>query len=600
MLNAENLAEVRRGRTEPDFFTKIDREDLRVVLTPHSPWAVITGEMYLEGFGLPGNGGLGMLMGDFMATSWRLGLPVVGVTLGYPQKWVQTIGEGFSIRDEVHSIDLQEKGLIRQPGISGIDIRTNGHRTPLAVHKTVGEMPIYALSEDGLRHVYADTPDSDHRTYQLACLGFGGSQLMRALGLTPAVQHLNEAAAFGFGLAKVDSLMQQGMNLDQALLATRSNTLFSNHTLEPAASGSVNNHQLYEYVLKNMGSQGAKDWVSGLPKDEKGNVNLGLLSMAMAGRLNGVSMLHAEIASRTYRDFDGSAVQFTGITNGIDLARWVAPELYRLYQATGVYDKDDLPSERYQFAVNGLNVDTLRNIKEGYRRSFREYLAERKDQYGQPIRIPDGAMVVTWAKRLHGYKRPELLLHDIGRLVQILEGNNMHIIITGKAHSTDKTMKDTLGWMLARIDGNDVLKQRVHFVQNYDEELAGQMVPGVDIWCNTPVVGKEACGTSWEKAIANLAVLISTEDGGVADVRQTVHYLKLEGDTYHQEVDSLYANLAKAGEIVGGSNRGWGEQVKLQLRGYASTISGARMIKDYFNLIPRGLKEARQPFLAAA
>lgn len=584
---------------QADFFSRIGREDLKTVLTPHRPWVLYSTEFYLEGFGLPGNGGLGILMGDFIYQAHKLGLPVVGVALGYPERWVQKIGQDFTVEDQLLPIDLEQAGLPRRRLPSGITIRSNGDAIALQAHQAVNGMPLYTLSEPGLRNVYADKPDSDHRLYQQICLGFGGPQLTRALGLDPAVQHLNEAAVFGVGLSQLDWLIQQGRNLPEALQLARANNLFSNHTLEPAASGVIDQRQINEYILKNVATEQVKSWLQGLPKDGSGKLNLGLLSMELAGRLNGVSILHATIASDSYRMFDGSAAQFAAVTNGIALERWVAPKLYQFYKSAGIYDEWDLPTDGYKVAVANSDEERLRKIKVSLRQELREYLTVRQDQYGEGVKIPDTALIACWAKRLHSYKRPELLLTDTDRLKRILVVNNMHIIIAGKPHSTDSPMKSRLRGMLSRIDSDEALKKRVHYIQNYDEALAKKLIPGVDIWCNTPVVGKEACGTSWEKAIANLGILVSTEDGGVADVKPA-HYLRLEGATSEEEIRSLYDNLEKAAKILRGSDQLWGAQVKTQLGAYAATLSGARMLRDYLNLIPRRTQPVAYPFYALA
>jgi len=73
--------------------------------------------------------------------------------------------------------------------------------------------------------------------------------------------------------------------------------------------------------------------------------------------------------------------------------------------------------------------------------------------------------------------------------------------------------------VLKLIDNDPVLKERVHYIQDYDEELGRALAIGSDASINIPIVGLEACGTSWEKDVANLKLLISTSDGGVADVQ---------------------------------------------------------------------------------
>ena len=128
-----------------------------------------------------------------------------------------------------------------------------------------------------------------------------------------------------------------------------------------------------------------------------------------------------------------------------------------------------------------------------------------------------------------------------------------------------------------------MLRERVHYIQDYDEELGFALAAGSDIAINNPIVGLEACGTSFMKDIANLKVLISTADGGVADL-SPIACLEIVGASYEAEVRSLYEQMLRAARIV--KNDTWYEgQVHRQLSGYLPVISGARMMKDYLQLV---------------
>ena len=137
--------------------------------------------------------------------------------------------------------------------------------------------------------------------------------------------------------------------------------------------------------------------------------------------------------------------------------------------------------------------------------------------------------------------------------------------------------------ILKMIDADPILHERVHYLQDYDEELGRAMSIGSDVAINVPIIGLEACGTSWEKDIANLKLLISTSDGGVADVKP-IACLEVNGNNYESEVRSLYANMHKAAQIT--RNDALLEQnIKRQLAAYLPTISGARMLKDYLKFL---------------
>ena len=168
-------------------------------------------------------------------------------------------------------------------------------------------------------------------------------------------------------------------------------------------------------------------------------------------------------------------------------------------------------------------------------------------------------------------------------LRQILINNNAHYILTGKVHQGDVTMYQKLLEVLKLIDQDPVLRERVHYIQDYDEELGRALAIGSDIAINIPIVGLEACGTSWEKDIANLKILISTNDGGVADI-QPIACLEVSGKNYEAEVSSLYVNMHKAAAIVK-NDQLLEKHIRHQLNNYLPIISGARMMKDYLKFI---------------
>ncbi len=104
-----------------------------------------------------------------------------------------------------------------------------------------------------------------------------------------------------------------------------------------------------------------------------------------------------------------------------------------------------------------------------------------------------------------------------------------------------------------------------------------------NIAINTPIVGLEACGTSWMKDIANFTLLISTHDGGVADM-PAENYLSIDGKTEEEEVASLYHQMHTAAAA-------WGNDFDLEywarksLSAYLPTISSTRMFRDYLNYL---------------
>jgi len=247
----------------------------------------------------------------------------------------------------------------------------------------------------------------------------------------------------------------------------------------------------------------------------------------------------------------------------------------------GVMDEYGLPTNDYAQRLESLSMDEVRHIRSLGRQEMNEVLATRKDQYGNPIAIPESATVFDFKRRFARYKRPDMIFDDPTRLAALLEEHDAHFVLTGKPHPMDEEMKGELTRLLQTIDENDTLRARVHYVQDYDEQVGRALSVGADCAINVPVVGQEACGTSFMKDIANFKVLISTADGGVADV-EPIACLEVEDD----EINSLYEKVDEAARIVRDDEH-YRQLLMHQLKGYAPVFSGARMMGQYMELFAR-------------
>ena len=181
------------------------------------------------------------------------------------------------------------------------------------------------------------------------------------------------------------------------------------------------------------------------------------------------------------------------------------------------------------------------------------------------------------------YKRPELPFRDPVRLRNILESRGAHYILAGRVHAGDKTMSEKLQHLLHTIESDDYLRDHVHYIADYDEMLAYGLSVGANAAINVPIVGLEACGTSWMKDVANLNFLISTHDGGVADASIN-SYLNVSGSDEDEELNMLYQRMEEA--LVASENDFDLEYIlRQQLAAYLPVISGARMLQDYLDFL---------------
>lgn len=560
-----------------EFYQAIDRGHLTKKLSPERPYVYFTMEVYDKTNGIKGGGGLGVLAADTRRVAETLEIPFVCVTPFYRSEFHQTI-EDLDQKEEIWTVSPEDYGF---EYLDDVEIYT--HDMPPSrlnvFQKIFGSTRFLTIGEANFGELYAGDGSGDHRLYQEVALGFGGYNALKMVGLKPSVIQLNETATIFAAVARLDELIRNGMNLYEAIVYVRKHTLYTNHTLVQAAESEFSFDQFSRIVYPNIQSSALKTWLSGLFRD--GRLKLSTLTIELAEAKNGVSRLHARVAD--YKDVNGDKVKFKAVTNGIDMSTWVLPEILAKFNEKGIIDKFGLPAEDYKDRIANLSIDEMKSLKRLGREKLNHVLSHRKDQYGNAVYIPEDAVVFDFKRRFVSYKRPLMPFEDIQKLKTILEENNAHYVLTGKVHQGDHQMREKLNQVLKIVESDPVLRERVHYIQDYDEELGFALAVGSDVAINVPIVGLEACGTSFMKDIANLKILISTADGGVADLSPPP-CLEVSGANYEAEVKSLYEQMARAGRIL--KNDGWHEtQVGRQLAGYIPVISGARMMKDYLKLI---------------
>ena len=560
-----------------EFYEAIDRASLTRKLSPERPYVYFTMEVYDKTNGIKGGGGLGVLAADTRRVAETLEIPFVCVTPFYRSEFHQTI-EDLDQKEEIWTVSPEDYGF---EYLDDVEIYT--HDMPPSrlnvFQKIFGSTRFLTIGEANFGELYAGDGSGDHRLYQEVALGFGGYNALKMVGLKPSVIQLNETATIFAAVARLDELIRNGMNLYEAIVYVRKHTLYTNHTLVQAAESEFSFDQFSRIVYPNIQSSALKTWLSGLFRD--GRLKLSTPTIELAEAKNGVSRLHARVAD--YKDVNGDKVKFKAVTNGIDMSTWVLPEILAKFNEKGIIDKFGLPAEDYKDRIANLSIDEMKSLKRLGREKLNHVLSHRKDQYGNAVYISEDAVVFDFKRRFVSYKRPLMPFEDIQKLKTILEYNNAHYVLTGKVHQGDHQMREKLNQVLKIVESDPVLRERVHYIQDYDEELGFALAVGSDVAINVPIVGLEACGTSFMKDIANLKILISTADGGVADLSPPP-CLEVSGANYEAEVKSLYEQMARAGRIL--KNDGWHEtQVGRQLAGYIPVISGARMMKDYLKLI---------------
>ncbi|MBR2589021.1 alpha-glucan family phosphorylase [Candidatus Saccharibacteria bacterium] len=563
-----------------EFYAAINRHHLTHAITKERPYTYWTIELYDKKNGIRGGGGLGVLAADTRRVAEESNVPFVLITPFYPSEQHQHYikeGDRFNNYTTHENVDYHDYGY---QFLDTVNIHCNNTLVSLdVIEKVLGSTRIICITEPGFGELYSGDSGGDHRLFQEVALGFGGYQALKLAGLKPAIMQLNEVATFFAALARLDELTKNGMDFYEAVVYTRKHTLYTNHTLVQAAEADFSFEQFERFVFPNLKSLAVKKWLA--DKFENGHIKLSAVTIEIAELRSGVSKLHARVAN--YRDLAGNKVKFKAVTNGIDIPTWTDKDIIKYLTEKGIIDKFYLPTADYLEKINSIEAKDIIKLKKHGRKELNEVLAHRPNQYGKYVNIPEDALLFEFKRRFVDYKRPWLAFSNPERLKKILEENNAYYILCGRVHEGDDRMAGRLHNLLDLVDRDEILRERVHYLPDYDEELGRALSIGSNVSINNPIVGLEACGTSWMKDIINFGLLISTHDGGVADAAAD-NYLNIHGNTESEEIESLYLRMEEAVAT-------WQHDfdleylIKRQLAAFLPVISGTRMLKDYLEYL---------------
>ena len=145
--------------------------------------------------------------------------------------------------------------------------------------------------------------------------------------------------------------------------------------------------------------------------------------------------------------------------------------------------------------------------------------------------LDPNVLTLGFARRIASYKRLHLLVDDPGRALALLDGDRpVQFFFAGKAHPMDEKAKGIVR-DLFRLKGAPGVAGRVAFLEDYDAELAAEMVAGCDVWINVPRPPQEASGTSGMKAAINGVINLSVLDGWWAEAYDGTNGWAIDGDT---------------------------------------------------------------------
>ena len=205
------------------------------------------------------------------------------------------------------------------------------------------------------------------------------------------------------------------------------------------------------------------------------------------------------------------------------------------------------------------------------------------------------ALTIAFTRRFTQYKRPYLILSDSERLKKLVTDplRPVQIIFGGKSHPADYASKELLK-IVYNVALDKRFQGRIVFVEDYDMNLARDLVRGVDVWLNTPRRLQEACGTSGMKASMNGVINLSVRDGWWDEAYNGINGWAIDSfrggnpdEEDKADAEALYSLLEN--NIVPlfydrdrkGVPHGWIEVAKEAIKTVNPVFNACRMMKEY-------------------
>ena len=589
------------------------------------------------------SGGLGILAGDHLKSASDMNVPLVAVGLlyrfGYFRQRFSHDGWQEEEYQDVFNSDLALKPVLDE----------NGERLMVMVHirgrevfaqawlAQVGRISLHLLDTNVEQnaeidrlitgHLYGGT--SETRIVQEKILGIGGVRLLRKLKLAPSVFHLNEGHSAFLTLELAREYLSENTEKDftDAVATVRGQCVFTTHTPVSAGNDAFTVEDLRDCFDANfitslkLSEQEFFAFGRVNPDDESEPFGMTPLAIRMCRSANGVSKKHGEVSRELWirmlpEGSPASDVPITHITNGVHAPTWIAPVFQQLYNEKIGTDWPEILHDwaGWHNAIDSLsNADvwnahlSLKNLMiafireqskvkdSGSRETINEHIETRK------LFSPD-VLTIGFARRVAAYKRWNLLLSDIDRLLKMVDDPDrpVQFVFAGKAHPQDRGAKKILQDLMS-INQESNWQNRAVFIEDYDQEVARYLVQGVDVWMNVPRRPLEASGTSGQKAAMNGALNFSVLDGWWLEGYNGNNGFAI-GELNDNEDDAiidaedaefLYSTLEK--EIIpsfynkreSGLPDEWIGRMKDALATLTPQFSSDRMLRDYIEKIYR-------------
>ncbi len=457
------------------------------------------------------SGGLGVLAGDTLRAAADLSIPLVAVTLAHRRGYFRQMLSPDGTQTEVEQPWPVDAYTEEEAPRVVVELEGRSVYVRALCHPIVGVtghvVPVYLLDTDLEENDARDRTltdrlyggDTDYRLRQEAILGLGGARLLLALGLDPAVYHMNEGHAALLTVALVGRILA-GRTFPQAAETefdrVREQCVFTTHTPVPAGHDRFSMDQArrilgYETVamLERAGCC------------HEGMLNLTYVALRFSRFVNGVAMQHGIVSREMFPDYAIDA-----ITNGVHSGTWTsAPFL-------DVFDRH-LPRWRRDNVTLRYAIDIPETEIIAAHHAAKQLLVDAVlDRSGEQLSAE--VFTIGFARRAATYKRMDLLFTDADRLIAMAKKyGGLQVLYAGKAHPADEPGKAKIKRVIELSHQLSEGLLKIVYLENYEWKLGGLLTSGVDLWLNTPKRPYEASGTSGMKAALNGVPSLSILDG---------------------------------------------------------------------------------------
>lgn len=504
------------------------------------------------------SGGLGFLAGSHVRSAYQLRQNLIGVGMlwkfGYYDQVRNTDNSmAVQFREKMYSF-LQDTGKRFQITIQDRAVWVAAY---FLAPETFGTVPMFFLTTDidgndaWSRSISYRLYDSDPslKVAQCMVLGIGGTKLLDELNYEPEVYHFNEAHALSGAF-----YLYQKLGSASAL---KERLVFTTHTPEEAGN------EKHDIDFLNDLS-----FFAGLSLDEVRKItgitdnvfNHSLAALRLSRKANAVSKLHGEVSRQMWGEYS-DICGITHVTNAQNHLYWADKELDKACQ------KEDL--------------EAIGKRKKAMKNSLFQTIAEQNGKLFDP-----NVFTIVWTRRFAAYKRPDLLTLDRERFDRLMNNTKypVQFVWAGKPYPFDLGAIHTFNnlYYLSHLYPN------MSVLTGHELALSKQLKDGADVWLNTPIVTREASGTSGMTAAMNGALNLSTYDGWVCEFAkhgQNSFIVPVADNNNRdaQDIDNLYKVLEE--EILPlyyENPEGWNQMVLQSMNEVNDFFNSDRMVTEYY------------------